>query len=119
MTFYWYYHLIAILFYLIIALFSEKVNGLRKSQWIGFKTRLSKLNEHTQNEANSFSSKIMWVISIEMTIEHLLLYLVFKYNYLPTYLSLFALKSILVIPITEYHLKSLFDENGNFKKHLN
>jgi len=75
------------------------------------------LNEHTQNKANSFSSKIMWIISIEMATEHLLLYLGFNYNYLPAYLILFGLKSILVIPITEYHLKSLFNEDGSFKNH--
>ncbi len=108
----WYWHFGAILFYILVALVVNLIKTPKINHIIGYSTRRSMLNQNTWDEANDFSEKVFWIISIEMALQYFILYLMFDYCKLSALFTLFAVKSLLVFPITEYQLKSVFSKKG-------
>ena len=81
----------------------------------GYRTRRSMLNQDTWDSANEFSSK--WMVRfgvLTMVISGVLYVLLPSYNALISILVMTVLV-VIVIPITEEHLKRHFTENGSAK----
>jgi len=112
----WFWHIGAIIFYLLMALIIKAIKVPEINHFVGYKTKRSMLNQDTWKEANIYSKKVFWFISIEMAIEHFILFFIFDFQNLGALMTMFALKTVLVIPITEYHLKTVFDDNGRYLK---
>lgn len=79
----------------------------------GYRTDRSMKNENTWKEAQEFSAKTMLVLGIISTLFSILLCYFFSGN-VPLIISIASSIAIvlLVIPITEVHLKKIFNSDG-------
>ncbi len=90
----------------------KKINGV-----YGYRTKASMRNQQTWVEANRYSSKLMLFCGGILTATGLLSFFVpsLSQTGIITGTVLTFLFSILPIPLTERHLKKLFDKDGNRK----
>ncbi len=89
----------------------------KRQNWIyGYRTSTSMKNEETWNEANKYAANLMVIISIATIIIGSLVYILFP---LKTGINLLGISLvsmlILIIVLTEIHLKNIFDKEGNRK----
>ncbi|HRO44464.1 SdpI family protein [Agriterribacter sp.] len=90
----------------------EKINTV-----YGYRTKASMRNQQTWEEANRYSSKLMLLCGGILTATGLLSFFLsfLSQTGIITGIVLTFLFSILPIPLTERHLKKLFDKEGNRK----
>lgn len=113
-------HAILLVMYCSVAAFfyynkPDKINDL-----FGYRTRLSMKNEYTWREANQFSSSLFLIVALSTFVFQVIIF--FCLEGMNSFLSATAfltINSILMIPITELHLRSIFDNNGDFKSKPN
>src|SRR4051812_34842336 len=108
-------HAILLVMYCSITAFSffykpEKVNNL-----FGYRTRFSMKNEYTWREANQFSSSLFVIIALSTFIFQIVIYVCLDgMNSFFSAVVFLTVNSLLMIPVTELHLHSIFDKNGDF-----
>lgn len=80
----------------------------------GYKTSLSMKNINTWNEGNKYSSNLVIMASILSIILGIILYYL-KYKHLVIIFYLEIVLVVIVLILTEIHLRKLFDKYGNKK----
>lgn len=83
----------------------------------GYRTKASMRNQQTWEEANRYSSKLMLFCGIALVITGVLSFFVSSLSQtgIITGTILTFLFTLLPVPLTERHLKKLFDKEGNRK----
>ena len=83
----------------------------------GYRTKASMRNQQTWEEANRYSSKLMLLCGAILAVTGLLSFFMSSLNQTSTITGtiLTLLCSLLPIPLTERHLKKLFDKEGKRK----
>lgn len=113
-------HAILLIMYCPVAAFffyhpPDTINEL-----FGYRKRLSMKNEHTWKEANRFSSVLLVLVALSTFVFQVVAY--FWMDGMNSFfgaVTFFTIHLILVIPVTELHLHSIFDKNGDFKSKPN
>ena len=110
-------HVSLFIVYVGIALFFFFYRPKSINAIFGYRTRLSMKNEATWREANDFSSKIFLVLAASNFVFQIVAYAwiegIYSFRISCGYLTVV---SILIIPITEIHLLSIFTRDGKFKE---
>ena len=99
-----------------MALFFQKKQPDSINPLFGYRTPFSMKNQQVWKEANRFSSQAMWVVA-----GLLVVFQGFSYWFIGGLESFtasgafLAVASVGVLPVTEIHLRKMFDQNGQRK----
>lgn len=85
----------------------------------GYRTPMSMKNENTWKEGNEFSMKMMMNVGVLTTFFQIITHLLFGIGTAIMLSSCFLVVALLVMVIlTEIHLRKRFDKDGNWKDEL-
>lgn len=103
---------------LLIIMLVVKRNPPKKiNKLYGYRTRRSMKNQNTWDESNQFSTELMIKSAILTIFFQIIAYLIFDFQVAYISSIIFLLVALIItIPLTERHLKKLFDKDGNWRE---
>ena len=109
-------HALLASFFTAVAVFFKKKQPKSINAWFGYRTPFSTKNQRVWEEANQYSTNATLVVAGLLILFQAIAYsLVGGLQSFTASATFLAVASVLVLPITEMHLKKVFDRNGQRK----